>query len=46
MKLNKAAQALGRKGGKNRAKNLTKRALSAIGRKGAAARWKSLDKNA
>lgn len=41
----KAAKALGKRGGKARAKSLTKRALSAIGRKGAEARWKLVDKN-
>jgi len=46
MKKNGHAVALGKKGGKARAKALTKRALSAIGKKGAAARWKSLDKDA
>lgn len=39
MKQNKHAQALGRKGGEARAKNLSKRALSEIGSKGAEARW-------
>jgi hypothetical protein len=33
------AMALGAKGGKARAANLTKRKLKAIGKKGAAARW-------
>lgn len=42
----KAAKALGKRGGKARAKSLTKRELSAIGKKGAAARWKVLDGNA
>lgn len=35
-----AAVALGRKGGKSRAKNLTPEQLRDIGKKGAAARWK------
>jgi general stress protein YciG len=35
-----AAVALGRKGGKSRAKNLTADQLREIGRKGAEARWK------
>lgn len=30
---------VGRRGGKARAKNLTKKQMSAIGKKGAAARW-------
>lgn len=36
-------QAMGRKGGKARKKNLTKAQLSAIGRLGAKARWKKLN---
>ena len=38
-KLNEAARAMGRKGGRQRAKNLTAEQRRAIGRKGAAARW-------
>jgi len=38
-----AAVALGRKGGKSRAKNLTKEQLAEIGRKGAAKRWEKKD---
>jgi general stress protein YciG len=33
------ASEMGRKGGTNRAKNLTKEELAEIGRKGAASRW-------
>lgn len=43
-KKNPAAVALGRHGGKARAKSLSKRELSKIGRKGAAARWKKEEK--
>lgn len=35
-----AAVALGRKGGRSRARNLTPEQLREIGKKGAAARWK------
>lgn len=42
-KKNGHAQALGKLGGKARAKRLTKRQLRDIGKKGAAARWKQLD---
>lgn len=38
-----AAVALGRKGGKSRAKNLTAEQLREIGRKGAAKRWEKKD---
>jgi general stress protein YciG len=38
-KLNEAARELGRKGGRQRAKNLTAEQRRAIGRKGAEARW-------
>ena len=38
---NQAAVELGTKGGKARAKNLSKEELSAIGKKGAAKRWGS-----
>jgi len=41
--LNEAARALGSKGGKQRAKNLTAEQRREIGRKGAEARWKQLD---
>ncbi len=45
MKLSKEARdafrAVGKKGGKARAKNLTDEQLSEIGRKGAATRWAS-----
>jgi general stress protein YciG len=37
--LNEAAKALGSKGGKQRAKNLTPEQRREIGRKGAQARW-------
>ena len=37
---NKAAQELGRKGGKARAKNLSKKRLTEIARKAALSRWK------
>jgi hypothetical protein len=38
------AKEIGRKGGKARAKNLSKKQLTAIGRKGAAKRWGSKPK--
>lgn len=38
--INKAAQSLGKKGGKARAANLSKEELSKIGKRGAAKRWK------
>lgn len=40
-----AAVALGRKGGKSRADNLTKEQLREIGRKGAEARWGKKEKD-
>jgi len=39
-KLNEAARALGRKGGKQRAKSLTPEQRREIARKGAEARWR------
>lgn len=41
----KAAQALGRKGGAARASKLSKKKRSEIAKKAAAARWKSKDEN-
>lgn len=40
-----AAVALGRKGGKSRARNLTPEQLRDIGKKGAAARWGKKDRD-
>lgn len=39
-KKNPAAVSLGRRGGKSRAKTLSKKELSEIGKKGAARRWR------
>lgn len=44
MAKNKAAQALGRKGGKARAKALTAKELSESGRKAVMARWAKREK--